>query len=1008
MNVKDMASKGLPDTQIIIAVPNEWLQLPITDMLSLQKERFIRVKSLSELYEKVGNLKQLPSIIVIDLLSFTDRHRDIIANLKKKNPSISLIVLASSDKLPYMHYVDCSTSCYIVVKEEMDSQLAEAIAMAKKDQHMVAEISSLEKQQKQLPTSNKKEVSYVMNENETVLQKKFGRRSFLKGSAAAAVAAGVAVSSTEKTVMKALAANSNAESATEKEEIFAGVCRGNCFGGCSLNVHVRNNRVVMTSAREMPDPAYTRICVKGLTHMHRIYHPNRLKYPMRRVGERGEDKWERISWDVAIKEICTKWKQYNEEAGDASGFALYGGSGNYGLVTGAQCAGSPFTRLVHITGCPSISLTVDIAGVSSRGLAGGSGFMGGNNGHNDIKNAKYLFVWGANPVVSQIHVTQFLLKAQEAGTKLIVIDPQYNILAQRADMFVPVRAGTDAALAMCMINLILENGWADIEFLKQHTSCGFLVNPETGLFLRLSDVDKNLDASVDNTPESNPYLVLDQAGELVSYFSTNNPQLQATVQYKEGLTAKTTLSLLLERTSEWTLEKAAAKTGLPAEQIVELARMYAEGPSMIYKAYGLNHYYNGTSAYMSQATLQIIAGQTGGKGKGYCNAIGSGAGFATTEKLFPPQYKPMFGVSPVQGVAVTCMDQVVEEGKYGYDSGHGVMNMKIKGLYASHVNFLTNGAERKFVHEWLSKLDFFVYSDINMNETARYADILLPSSHWFESEDVFYLYASHPYVLFQDECIKPAYESKPDWEIIKLIAEGLGLGEYYSNMTPKDYIKSNLDTDEARRLGLTYENLKEKKAIEAFQDATNFVYAKNKFFETAEGIGRAHVYLQFPEFTALLHQGQKEKYDLDRERMAYFIEPKECGYDNPLRKKYPYQLFSDHSRFHTHSQWWDVDMLRELDPEPRLKVNPEDAKKIGVKSGDLVKIYNDRGFVVMPAYINGGTPPGMVSAPKGWDVSQFRAGHYSDLSSHETYNYIVNSAFNDVVVAVEKYTGGDK
>ena len=132
------------------------------------------------------------------------------------------------------------------------------------------------------------------------------RRSFLKGSMAAAAMLGMA-----PTV--SVAENKAEEAAPAAEQVYCGVCRGNCGGGCFLNVHVRDGKVVRTSARDLPNPEYNRICVKGLTHSYRMYGADRLKYPMRRVGERGAGQWEQISWDEAIKEITDKWKGYIAE-----------------------------------------------------------------------------------------------------------------------------------------------------------------------------------------------------------------------------------------------------------------------------------------------------------------------------------------------------------------------------------------------------------------------------------------------------------------------------------------------------------------------------------------------------------------------------------------------------------------------------------------------------------------------------------------------------------------------
>lgn len=131
-----------------------------------------------------------------------------------------------------------------------------------------------------------------MAQNEAT--RSLSRRSFLKGTlATTAIAAGSASYLTGCTPSTQDAARSGAG----EETIYSGVCRGNCYGGCHLNVHVRDGKVVRTSARELPEKEWTRICAKGLSRVYRVYDPNRIKAPMLRVegAERGDEQWEQIT-----------------------------------------------------------------------------------------------------------------------------------------------------------------------------------------------------------------------------------------------------------------------------------------------------------------------------------------------------------------------------------------------------------------------------------------------------------------------------------------------------------------------------------------------------------------------------------------------------------------------------------------------------------------------------------------------------------------------------------------
>ena len=137
-------------------------------------------------------------------------------------------------------------------------------------------------------------------------------------------------------------------------KIYSGACRAQCGQGCYLNVHVRDGRVVRTTAGHFDDgPEFDRICPKGLVQPARVYSAERLQYPMRRVGERGSGEFERISWDEAIAEIAEKWKGYTEEFGPKS-IAMFLGSGNTGTLGGGAPEGSIMARLLNVMGASRV------------------------------------------------------------------------------------------------------------------------------------------------------------------------------------------------------------------------------------------------------------------------------------------------------------------------------------------------------------------------------------------------------------------------------------------------------------------------------------------------------------------------------------------------------------------------------------------------------------------------------------------------------------------------------
>ena len=162
-----------------------------------------------------------------------------------------------------------------------------------------------------------------------IFKKGLSRRTFLKGCAATAVGVG-AVSLSPTTTMQALAEVDEAQSARLNEEVLYNTpCRSNCFQSCLLNAHVIDGKVVKTTRKDYPEEIYSGCCLKGLSLVQRTYSPTRLKYPMRRVGERGSDQWERISWDEAINEIAEKFTSTQQNYGDQA-VVVDTGSGKIG------------------------------------------------------------------------------------------------------------------------------------------------------------------------------------------------------------------------------------------------------------------------------------------------------------------------------------------------------------------------------------------------------------------------------------------------------------------------------------------------------------------------------------------------------------------------------------------------------------------------------------------------------------------------------------------------------
>ncbi|MEG0417560.1 molybdopterin-dependent oxidoreductase [Gordonibacter sp.] len=818
----------------------------------------------------------------------------------------------------------------------------------------------------------------------------FSRRNFIKG-AAALTAAGALVGCSPQT-KNLEKAKSNVE--VIPDEIFSGACRGQCLSGCFLNVHVRDGQVVRTTARDFPDTRYNRICPKGLTHVGRIYSTERLQYPMKRIGERGEGMFERISWDEAIQEIADKWTGYAKEFG-AESLAFFIGSGNCAICGGGTAPGSAMARLREVLGAAKITPDRDMASVErSMAMLGNTPWQGGNE-QTDYKNAKTFVNWGSNPAISQVQTMHFILDAKDAGAKLIDIDIAYNTVASKSDWFIPIKPGADGALALGVLCEVFSQGWQDIEFLRKSTEAPFLIK-EDGKYLRKSDfgvepIQGDPDPATGKPVVIDPLVVWDEeSGSAVAIGEAKKPALE-NVPAIEGVGYKTVYDIIKEQLGEWTVEKASDFTGVPVEDIKELARVYAqEGPVYTYSQYGCNHYNNGPYNYGPIYSLVLATGNAGKSGAGAGLCIGGGGNVANNVGTLKP--KDSSG-NPIKGGG-----RNVNWNQVANVVATGMLRDKpfpLKSVYVSCSNPLACQTEHRETVSVFKELEFVVVQDMVLTETAKYADILLPACHWFETTELRVMSTNVPYLIWQDKAIEPLYESKADFEIYKLLAEKMGYGEFF-DMEPEDYIRLWLDSDAARALGITFDKLKEEKSAR-FLPGETFISFDGGVFTTKTK--RALFYQE----TVKPSYNVGQAVDESKERTFLYWEPAlEADMNSPAREKFPFSVCSDHLRTRTHVQWWDVGYMKEFEPYPIVRLNPDDAVQLGIKEGDTVKLSNDRGFVTMLATINSGQQPKTISCPRSFQAGEFIDGHFADLSFNDYNQCCANQAYNDVVVAVEK------
>lgn len=821
------------------------------------------------------------------------------------------------------------------------------------------------------------------------------RRSFLKTTAAVAGAAAVTGGTTSLTAMAA-------DEPSGEETLVSTICRANCFQACMLNAHVIDGKVVKMSRGEYPEDIYTGCCLRGLGMHERTYSDARVKYPMKRVEgtERGAGEWERISWEQAIEEIADKIKDIQTTYGERA-MSFNAASGNYGAVQG-----SAIRRLMYATGGTAPAGMYDFAlGWGTNRVMGG-GVFGYSNEPKDMIDAKHIIIWGTNPVWTQPQTWRIILAAKDKGARLLCIDPIRSVTSQYCDEYIQIKPGTDLYVTLAILNEIVQADQIDIECVKKYTTGPFLIREDTGLFLRQSDIeggelaelrDAKTINTVGNTKKDPAYVMDEQTGSIMPYTECDNPVLEGEYEV-EGIKVKTVYSALKEHMAQYTVEDASDLSGIPSETIEALIAVYASGdPVTAYTQYGIDHYRGGHLWGQALAILHALTNNLsrhgtgiGGPGapKGALSPLGQNVAMAR-------------GTNPVKadkanGTIASCAwSDVVKTGKFKGE------DYPIKGYMSNCDNVASNrGGQRVWLDEDVKNLELIVSIEIEMTDTSRYADYVLPAAFWLECTDIRGNF-SNPYIVYGGKAIEPLWECKTDNEISTLLAEALGVGKDYPHRTDEEWIDIAFDSDTMRAKGFTQQRLKEEKALRCLgtEEEPWIIGGYGEEFPTPSG--RAELYCEIPG--ARYDYGQDWQSEAKEQQFPIWLPPYENWPHAEIRKKYPLSYLSLHQRGRTHTQWFASETLREIDKEPYCHISRPDAASRDIEDMEVVEVFNDRGHCVVKALIDDSLPEGVCYIPKGWQRHQFIAGGYQEMTMNAGDACAGGYIFYDAVVDIRKW-----
>ena len=456
------------------------------------------------------------------------------------------------------------------------------------------------------------------------------RRTFLKGSGAVVLGLGlsrlVPLPHFDSVLSTAARTYSTFEDVYRQKWTWDKVTWGthlvDCYpGSCSWRVYTKDGLVF----REEQGAQYPQVeklvpdmnprgCQKGGCFSEVMYGAERITYPMRRVGERGEGKWERITWDEALTSVADAMIDAVQEQGPESIIHEFG-TGEGGIIHGAIPSWR-LTRLLGGTVLDNNALTSDF----NVGLYETFGKFQFCSSIDDWYHADLIMLWHMNPLYTRIPSAHYITEARYNGTRVVSIAPDYNASTIHADLYVPVEMGTDAALALAMAKIIIDDGKHDAAFVKEQTDLPLLVRTDTGRYLRQTDVEGNgredqlyFWDTVRNVHATAPRGTL-RLGSI-------DPALEGSykVSLHDGSTVEVrpVFAVLREHLQDYTPERASAITGASPETIRRLAEMVASAKRVhILQGFNTPKYYHGDLMERSMALVLALTGNFGRQGTG--------------------------------------------------------------------------------------------------------------------------------------------------------------------------------------------------------------------------------------------------------------------------------------------------------------------------------------------------------------------------------------------------------
>jgi anaerobic selenocysteine-containing dehydrogenase len=746
-----------------------------------------------------------------------------------------------------------------------------------------------------------------------------------------------------------------------REVKVKGYC-GLCIARCGSVATVANGRFTRLDP-DLSHPTGQALCAKGRAAPELVYHKDRLTQPLRRTRPKGDADpgWVPISWDEALDSTAHAMRQIATRYGPhAVAFSQSSPS-----TTAIADSGGFVRRLMNAFGTPNLVFPLDLCGWSrafATRFVYGVGSVGTSAGGAmpDISRSGCLLLWGYNPSYSRLTHATAIIDALKRGMKLIVVDPRRAGLANKADIWLRVRPGTDGALALGLANVMIQNGWYDRDFVRDWSNGPHLVRADNGKLLRASELAVGGDAR--------HYVAWDEATQGPIAYDTSRSRydgpsknLALTGEYfVPGLNGMVACRPVFDHYSElcrsWPPELVEATCWIPQEQLEKTARAIWHARPVSYYAWsGHEHHANTTQTARAMALLYALTGGFDASGGNVLlpeipSAPITGEDLPSAKTMLPTIGFAERPLGPARWNSVSTQDfyrAVLEGTPYA-----------VRGLIGFGHNMLLAQADPALGRAALTALDFYAHADLFMNPTAALADIVLPIASCFEREALkigFEISAeSQSLVQFRQAVVPPPGAARSDTDIVFDLAQRLGLAEQFFGGSIEAAYRHQLKPS-----GITLEELRAEPGGIHVQLVT-----KHAKYSRPDANGNP---CGFPTRSRKVEFWSEIFLERGYPALPAFIEPKNSPLSQPeLIDRFPLVLTCAKPTLFCQSQHRALPSLRKRAPHPEVEMHFAAAQERGIATGDWVSVETPFGSMRARARLNDQLDPRVVVGEHGW------------------------------------------